>query len=324
MKQLILDDKCKIAESTKLIREMFDSNITKKQMDLIYVIISNVKPGDKEFQEYEISYKTIAKIMNQKNPYTKEVMDTVQKAIKGIMNSSFRLQSDKTEYYYHWVEKAVNNTDSQTVAFSLSNDVKEFYLQLKKGEYTVYLLENIVGLSTVFQACVFRWLYSNSGFHNEVKIGIENAKLCFYGKEIETKTFTRRLDKALEVINKKTNIQAEYTKEKTKNKITALVFKIKNKYEKKTKPRSQAKILADQKRNLELWKECEDAKKRCMVLKDECEKKENENNYLRARLDEKDDIEKMISEKIQEEMEQKEPLKKETGKREVPKFDLFD
>ena len=79
MKQLILDDKCKIAESTKLIREMFDSNITKKQMDLIYVIISNVKPGDKEFQEYEISYKTIAKIMNQKNPYTKEVMDTVQK-----------------------------------------------------------------------------------------------------------------------------------------------------------------------------------------------------------------------------------------------------
>jgi hypothetical protein len=56
------DNNQKIAESTKLIRYIFDNNFTKRQLDMVYAIISLVKPTDDDFKTYHISYSAIGKI----------------------------------------------------------------------------------------------------------------------------------------------------------------------------------------------------------------------------------------------------------------------
>lgn len=311
-----------IADSTKLIREMFDFTVTKRQFDLIYAIISLVKPTDNEFKEYVISYHEVAKIINPKNPYTKVVEKDIEKAINEIMKSCFRIQTDKKKYYYHWVERAEEDQESKTVSFQLNKEVQQFYIQLNKGEYTVYLLKDLLALSTMFQANLFRWLCCNSGFSNGVEIDIEKAKLCFYGKEIETKTFIRRIESALKNINEKTNISATYEKIKLGKKITSLKFNIKNNYVKEKKEsRSRTRTKGDIERSKEMWQICLDTQEKCSILEKKCEKTEKENMILKARLDEKSKLEEMVTESVQKEIKKS---KKEQGKREIPKYDLFD
>ena len=50
-----IDNTYKIAESTLLIREAFDYVATKRQLDLIYVIISMIGKNDDEFKTYDVN-----------------------------------------------------------------------------------------------------------------------------------------------------------------------------------------------------------------------------------------------------------------------------
>lgn len=321
MQNNLINPEKQIAENTKLIREMFDFTVTKRQFDLIYAIISLVKPTDNEFKEYVLSYQEVAKIINPKNPYTDIVEKDIEKTIKEIMKSCFRIQTDETDYYYHWVEKAKNNKKAKTISFKLNCEVQQFYLQLNKGEYTVYLLKDLLALSTIFQANLFRWLCCNSGFYNDVEINIEKAKLCFYGKNIESNAFIRKVESALTIINKRTNISATYEKIKSGRKIISLKFNIKNNYIKEKKSRSRAKTKADIEKNKEMWQICLDTEEKCRILEERYEKVETENMLLKARLEEKSKMKEMITESVQNEMKRNKENQRKSG---IPKFDLFD
>lgn len=265
------DIECSIAESTKLIRNMFNNSLTKRQMDLIYAIISLINPTDAEFEEYVISYEAIGKIFNPENPRTKIVLKDIEKATKGIMAKNFQMETDDEIIYYHYVEKAIINKSNKSIKFKLNDEVKQFYIQLKKGEYTNYLLKDLLALSTTFQANLFRWLSCNAGFSNDVLIQIEDAAKCFYGKEIKSGELIRKIDSALKVINERTNINATYEKQKQgqSGKIVALKFTIENCYIKPQKTRTNTKINKNQKQNLKMWQENEELKKRLFQL--ECE-----------------------------------------------------
>lgn len=265
------DIECSIAESTKLIRNMFNNSLTKRQMDLIYAIISLVKPTDDKFEEYVISYEAIGKIFNPENPRTKIVLKDIEKATKGIMAKNFQMETDEEIIYYHYVEKATINKSNKSIKFKLNDEVKQFYIQLKKGEYTNYLLKDLLALSTTFQANLFRWLSCNAGFSNDVLIRIEDAAKCFYGKEIKSGDLIRKIDSALKVINERTNINATYEKQKQgqSGKIVGLKFTIENCYIKPQNTRTNTKINKNQKQNLKMWQENEELKKRLFQL--ECE-----------------------------------------------------
>lgn len=261
------DVKQSIAESTKLVREMFDYTVTKRQFDLIYAIISLVKPTDNEFMEYRIPYKAIGKIFNPANPDCQITYKDIEKAITGIMKSCFRIKRDENiEKYYHWVEDAENHKDEKYIIFKLSKEVQQFYLRLNEDNYTVYVLKDILDLSTLFQANLFRWLSCNAGFKNNINISIENAVWAFNGKDIQTKHLISKIDAALKVINEKTNIEASYEKVKTGKTITSLNFKINNKYTKPQKIKTAAQMQRDAKQGKKLWQENMEMKKQIKEL----------------------------------------------------------
>lgn len=269
-----IDNTYKIAESTLLIREAFDYVATKRQLDLIYVIISMIGKNDDEFKTYNISFDKIAQIYNPKNPRTKEIKKYVDEATNKIMDSHFQITEDGIIKKYHWVECCEINPKTETVVFKLSDKVKKFYIQLKENSYTVYLLKDLLALSTLFQSNLFRWLSCNSNFKNKVKINIEDAKRIFYGNEIETKTFIRKIDAALDVIRRKTNIDATYCKVKNGKVITALEFYIDNNYgvDFSLHPtKSDEQYMKEAKRRREMWKENIDMKNKIAEMEKEME-----------------------------------------------------
>lgn len=261
------DTEQKIAESNRLIRNMFDSTFTKRQMDLIYAIISLVKPEDDEFKTYHISYKAIGEIFNPSNPDCTVTIKDIDKAVKGIVNKAFRMEDDKKIKYYQYVHDAEIDKEEKYIEFTLSKKVQEFYLQLQKGEYTSFLLKDILALSTNFQINLFRWLACNAGFKNTVKINIEDAKLHFYGKEVVTSRLIEKLDSALKAINERTNINATYIKIKTGKTITSLEFSIDNKYIKPVKQKTPAQIKAEQERSKAMWQENQELKEEIARLR---------------------------------------------------------
>lgn len=260
-----------IIESNKLIREMFDYTITKRQFDLIYAIISLVKCTDNEFTEYVVPYKTLGMIFNPSNPDCKITYNDIEKAVNGIMKSCFRIVTDEKKYYYHWVETAVLDEKEHTVTFRLNKDVQQFYLQLKTGEYSAYLLKDLLSLSTLFQANLFRYLVANAGFSNDIVISIDKAKTAFYGGEIRTGELIKKIDAALIKINKKTNITAVYEKIKSGNAITSLRFTIDNKYIKETQQKTTSKIKSDNKKSKQMWQENLEMREKINVLENEIE-----------------------------------------------------
>lgn len=263
------DTEQKIAESNRLIRNMFDSTFTKRQMDLIYAVISLVKPDDNRFTEYHISYKAIGEIFNPTNPFCEVTIKDIEKAVKGIMNKSFQMEDDEEIIFYHYVETARLNKKDKSLKFKLNDEVQQFYLQLQKGKYTSFLLKDILALSTSFQMNLFRWLACNSGFDNAIPISIEDAVIHFNGKEIQTKHLIEKIDSALKKINEKTSINASYEKIKTGRTITSLKFSIDNKYIKKAKKSlTPAQIEANKEKSKEMWQENQEMKRRLALFEE--------------------------------------------------------
>lgn len=227
MDELVIDDFNTIAESTRLIREMFGSVVSKREFDLIYSVISCVKPEDTEFKQYKITHKQIAKIFNPANPRCKATKKDVENAINSLMSAHFTFG----DMEYHWVETCQRKPDH--IIFKLSNDVRGFYLDLHKGK-TVYLLADLLSLSTIFQANLFRYLTCNSNFNNDIKISPQDMKLKLANNdELRTDVLTKMVERAVRQINEKTQLNVEYKIERENyKKIKWFVFDITNNYEK--------------------------------------------------------------------------------------------
>ncbi len=251
----IIDRNAAVAESSKLLREMVSTSTTKQQLDIIISIASLIKEEDNDFKLYKISYKELGKIINPANPRTKIVQNEIDSAVKNLMNSSFCIRTESLDLYYHWIEHVRVDKEEKVVYFKLSNDVKKFYLRLNSGK-TIYLLNDLLSLSTLFQANLFRWLASNCNFVNAVSISIEDAKLQFNGEEeIVTKKFIEKLDRALEKVNALTHVKANYEKIYEKKKLIRLDFYIDNLYEKKEIKYFPSQIKANEDKKKNLWKE---------------------------------------------------------------------
>lgn len=227
-----INTEAKIAESTRIAREAFNYLTTKRQIEIIYVIISLVRTEDTKFTQYQIPFRQIAKIMNPSNPDCQITKKDVIKAVENIFHSGFHVtcKNGKLIKYYHWIETAEIDLEDKVITFKLNDEVRDFYLNLQKGQYTVYKLKEMLSLSSVFQCNVFRWCCANSGFNNVITLNIKDAKTLFNGKEIRTNAFIEKLDAAINKINKKTSLNVTYKIIRQGRNIDHLDFYISNNY----------------------------------------------------------------------------------------------
>lgn len=227
-----------VAESATVLKEMITTATSKRQLDIIIAVASMVQPNDDRFTQYCIPYREFGKILNPSNPDTKIIHQDIEDAMIEIFKSCFRIRNGSKTKFYHWVETAEIDSETKTITFKLNDEVQQFYLQLKDNK-SLYMLQDLLSLSTMFQANVFRWLVANRDFKKPSYISIDDAKLQFYNDEnIETKAFIRKLDNALLKINSCTEIEAFYEKIMKGKKIIALKFTIMNHHKKALKKSS--------------------------------------------------------------------------------------
>lgn len=221
-----------VVEKNDFITQMFENTATKAQMDLIWAVISMVKPEDTKFTTYKITYSDYAKILNPKSPDSSRTKKDIEFALKNIMQSYFRICTDKINFYYHWVDTAEDHKDEKFFLFRINDEVRDFYLQIKDNK-TYLLTRELNAMSTIFQANVYRWCKLKQGFENKVHIDLDEAIRIFYnGKYIEPRELTRRIKLALEKINSKTTLQVSFEIKKKNCKTVGYDFMIKNTYKK--------------------------------------------------------------------------------------------
>lgn len=227
-----LDKNANIAESTKVAREAFNFLSTKRQLEMIYIIISMVEPEDTKFTQYQIPFREVAKIMNPSNPDCQITKNDVIKATENIVNSGFHVTSKdgRRIRFYHWIETAEIDLDEKVIYFKINDEVRDFYLELQRGQYTVYKLKEMLSLTSIFQCNVFRWCSANSNFKNTVCLNIEDAKKMFDQTDIRTNAFIEKMNTAVKRINEKTSLHVEYQIVRKGRNIDHLVFTIKNNY----------------------------------------------------------------------------------------------
>ena len=221
-----------VAESTTVLKEMITTATSKRQLDIIIAVASMVQPEDDRFTQYCISYREFGKILNPSNPDTKIIHKDIEDAIEEIMKSCFKIRSEEEVTFYHWVETGKINKNNKIITFKLNDEVQKFYLQLKDNK-SLYMLQDLLSLSTMFQANVFRWLVANRDFKKPSYISIDDAKKQFNNeKEIPTFKFMEKLDRTIKKINSCTEIEASYEKILKGQKIIALKFTITNHHKK--------------------------------------------------------------------------------------------
>ena len=215
------------------------NEITAKQLDLIFVIMSMVRKEHTDETEYVLTFDEIAKIFCPSNPRLPEIKKEVYDAANKIMNSHFELKKDNMIYKFHWIEKCYIDNDNRTFNFKITKDVKEIYLSFQKTG-TYINLKSLLSLSTLLQKKLYILLANKSGFKNNVIIKIDDLKqlLSDSGEEVENKYFIRSLTQALNTISKKTNISATCSVNKDGRSIRSVEFKIINRYKPEVTVRS--------------------------------------------------------------------------------------
>jgi len=285
-----IDKNKSITESVELMQTVLAQTVNNRQLDLILILASMVQKHDTTFTTYLISFDTLAQLYNPANPRTAITQKYIREAVENIMDAKFSLKNGSREKYFHWVGTCEIDWKKKTVQIALSEEVRKFYLLIKERTLT-YNIKNMLALRTTVQKRLYVWAYGKKGFHNDVPISIEDAKLLFYGeKPIRTADFFRKcLDPAIQKVNEKTDLQLSYEKvykdPDNKKRISSLKFKISCDYEKKKKECTASQIQYDREKSKKLWQAYNDVQKENDTLRFANEELKKECKQEKTRAD---------------------------------------
>lgn len=225
--ELITYDSLQIYESSEFVQ--LPNCLNEKQLQLLLLLVSQIKPTDKNYRWVAVPYDTLIEMYN-KNTYDKKSIEAMKKMIKNLSKQEWNIIIEHKDYFGHYVEKGVFDDKERIVKLKLSNETIYFFLQFDHGLYTRYGIIRKLHTKSALQ--LYRWCYLKSNFNNAISIKTEEAIKLFYDNEkvIKTNDFIRKhLDPAVQKINELTDINVKYEKiysKKDKRKISSLKFYI--------------------------------------------------------------------------------------------------
>lgn len=213
----------KVIKSNTLIRKTRYSLTTTQQKIIIY-ITAQIKPQDKEFQKYEFSIKELCNIFGIKEHG--ENYNHFKKSIKELADVSFWLETEKKDILCRWIDKVEINKEDLTVSIQFDDILKPYLLELQKS-FTEYEISNVLVMKSPYSIRLYEILKSYAGL-NRFTISVERIKkLLQYESNTEYKYFKRDvLQKAIDEINRFTDLKIELEQIKNGRKVFELVFHI--------------------------------------------------------------------------------------------------
>ena len=215
-----------VVKSNQLIEARY--RLTLQEQRLLAIMISDIKPEDKEFKKYRYKISDILEWLQiEDKGYYKKLRNITRKLLSRTV-SIYNTQENSL-FQTHWLAGSKYYFKQGIIELSFHPDLKPYLLQLKRC-FTKYALKNILELKSKY---AFR-LYELLKQYQEVgtrEFSIDELREKLGLKEGELKQWIHFKTRVLEIskreINSKTDLKIDYKTKKVKRKIEYIIFSIK-------------------------------------------------------------------------------------------------
>lgn len=213
-----------VVKSNEMIRKSRFSLSVSEQRIILY-LISKIKPNEADFREYEFELKDFCEVCGiEYGPNRAQLKET----IKELADKSLWITiPGGAETLVRWVEKPYLYPDSGKVKIRLDRDMIPYLLQLKEN-FTQYELIATLALKSKFSLRLYELLksYEYQSTYT-VSIGDLRKMMMLTTEYPKTNDFRRYvIDRAIDEINRFTDIEVSYAVERTGRSISTFIFSI--------------------------------------------------------------------------------------------------
>lgn len=201
-----------VTQSNDLIEARYTEPLTRNEQKILITMISLIQPHDEDFKEYSITVKDYAELLGlsaETEPY-----GYLKKLMKQLMSRVLEVPSVERGGWkmLHWVSTCELVPRRGELVFKFHPDLKPHLLQLKKA-YTQYQLSNILTLTSSYSIRLYELMkkwerVGKIDFSlDELRLKVGAVKKTF----VRYHAFkTKVLERAINEINEKTDIQVSY------------------------------------------------------------------------------------------------------------------
>lgn len=183
-----------------------------QQYKLLLYIISKIKPNDEPGKKYTFTIGDYCRVCNIDDDSGKNYAD-LKAALKDLADKSMWMESPdgNQEILLRWLNRIVINKYSGTVEVEFHPDMFPYLLDLQE-RYTQYKLECVLAMRSKYSVRLYELLKSYEHMETIINFSIVDLK-----KRIDCDKYPRfpdfrryALDKAIEDINRYSDIQVKY------------------------------------------------------------------------------------------------------------------
>ncbi len=198
----------KVVKDNLLIQKA-KNDLTLNEQKLINLLISLIKPGDKDFKKYYIKVTEFSKLTGVDN---KHVYGEFKKIAMEISKKSFWFENDEIVAMMHWVIKPKYYKKTGLFEICLDPDIKDYLIGLS-GNFTEYELYNILSLKSKYSISLYE-LFKSHSFKHSFEVKVDELKEAVGANIKSYKNFgvfkLKVLEKSLDDINEYTDIDVSY------------------------------------------------------------------------------------------------------------------
>lgn len=212
-----------VAKANALVREARYSLSTQQQKIVLY-LISQIKPEDEDFKQYKFDMKDFARLCGIQ--CHGENYQNFKDSLKALHDNSFWLIEGNKHRLLTWLQDIEIDTYETTVSLRLDSRLKPYLLKLKDS-FTIFNFGSTLMMRSKHSIRLLE-IFASYRSLGMITFTIEELKETLEcGEYTEYKDFRRYvIDKALEEINKYSEITVEYKPIKHGRSVYALLFTI--------------------------------------------------------------------------------------------------
>lgn len=212
------------------------NQLTAQEQNIVYFLISKIKPADKDFMEVTISISEFCSVCGMDYPNGKNHND-VKSAISSIKSKNVWVEISKgVQTVISWIDTATVYSNSGIIKVRLSYSLKPFLLDLiGRGNYTQAELINFLALRSKYGKRLYEILKSHCNADDyrlaNISYDMDELKELLNAEKYKRYPDFQRyvLDIATREIEKYTDVSVGYSPIKTGRKFTGVSFTIRRK-----------------------------------------------------------------------------------------------
>ena len=212
-----------VSKSNDLIEAKYRLSVQEQR--LLAIMISDIKPDDKDFKKYQYKISDILEWINiEDKGYYKKLREITRK----LLSRTITINQDNVLFQTNWLAGAKYYFKEGTIELSFHPDLKPYLLQLQKC-FTQYALRNILELKSKYAFRLYELLKQYQAIGKR-KFSVRELRDLLGVEQGELKLwidFKRRvLEIAKREINSKTDLKIDYQTKKIGRKIEYIIFSI--------------------------------------------------------------------------------------------------